>query len=324
MSIKQTILPLLLIGLFACQEPYDFGATDESLLVVDGRVSTEVGESYFFITEAATAAVRRENLNGYTVSVISSMGDSTTFSFDDTEEITRYSPNDPSFVGVAGLSYSAYVVTPEGYRIRSGSDLLPALSDFDLLIADTTINTVVDDQIVPVERAQKVEVSLAPETENYYALFRFSWGFAQPFSPGCAGSCELEDIREASCFWERENDDDYLLYRCLDQSACGQTSKLLVDMFEYPVWFFRSSGEVPVTLNCPLYPVAVELRHQALSPETYEYWSDVSMLLSNDGLVFDIFPFEVEGNISCENCPFNVVGKFSAFSERIERDTLIL
>ena len=61
-----------------------------------------------------------------------------------------------------------------------------------------------------------------------------------------------------------------------------------------------------------------------MTSEVYQYWEQVDLLIGNDGLVFDTFPFELKGNLTCDDCPMEVIGLFSAYSEIVERDTVML
>ncbi len=72
----------------------------------------------------------------------------------------------------------------------------------------------------------------------------------------------------------------------------------------------------PCCMEFDLWLVEYYVNLESVSPRGYRYWEEVQRLRSNDGLVFDTYPFQIKGNVSCVNCDSETVGLFRTVFER--------
>ena len=123
------LLFLILPGLFACTEPYDADIrTDQKILVVDGYLDNQVGNSYVKLSVAipydSTGIPQR--VTGASVSVHDNTG--TAIPFKETSA-GYYKPLKSSFAGEINKSYTLTVNTPDGLVYVSKSEkMMPQLN----------------------------------------------------------------------------------------------------------------------------------------------------------------------------------------------------
>ena len=84
----------------------------------------------------------------------------------------------------------------------------------------------------------------------------------------------------------------------------------------------------PETSTCAKYfldyPTTFKIFGEYISRENHRYWREVEKLLNSDGLVFDVFPYPIQGNITCTECDENVIGLFQTVSESRQEVTFLL
>lgn len=278
----------------ACLEPYDFDLPPSLLTVVDSKVSTEVGESYVTLYETNQRS-GRVSLTDHTVQIVSSTGQ--TFDFVESDDPGVYLPQDANFTGTVGEAYRVNITSPEDFEIVSEFDTIQEVVDFDLVVEDSTIflTSVIDQDV------KAVIAEFQPNVESHFAKFTFEFTYIH-FLTG-------NTIRERS-------KDEFKLFECAG-SLCESSIREVVQLEPTRVWIFNSNSPAcqqdrgcnePCCFEFQDWATDFTLRGEVLSKQAHDFWSEVELLLSNDGLVFDTFPFPVKGNVSCETCPFDVVG----------------
>lgn len=317
--MKKIAFLLVAIATLTCEQPIEFAQNSSVLLVVDGKVSTETRASYIQIYQITSGdQSQKEYLSGFAVSVKSIDGDEILFS--PTENSGIYRP-DESFRAVVGQKYMLQAIGPSGQELSSSFDAVMEPVDFLLEIVDTSEFVAEGSANIVVEREAKAAVAnlnIANKTA-YQAKFTFEMKYVQVFTG--------EILSE-------EKIDSFVLFDCKDRAACATSGgvKVSVGLAQHRDWTFINPAcdEPPPSCVLPCcehfqsYQTEFIVRQEAQSEETYAFWEEVEKLLKNDGLVFDTFPFPVNGNIECENCEYPVVGYFSTVSVNEQKSMVVL
>jgi len=289
----------------SCAEKFEFEGETRPITVFDAKVSTNPEESRIIVYTIDENG-RRNNQSGYIFTVTA--GNGTSFEFTESESPEGVIYTNESFIGIEGEAYNMVGVSPEGYSITA-SETIPFLLPFNIDIVDTTFTKVAGGSILTEAVGYSLNVELdARDRESLYARYNFAYDYVDYFT----GRLITVSIN-----------DDFTLFNCADNcSILSQSMQLLEDRD----WLFVispcSDDNPPPDLNpddCLRifgdYETTFRFRGEYFTKETYEYWRDVERLLNNDGLVFDVFPFPVQSNIQCEECPEDIVGVFQAVSE---------
>lgn len=348
--LKKTYL-LFLIAI-ACQEPFDFDSPDASLVVLDAKVSTMMGETSVTIYSTSNEEVKkRKALSGFEVSLVTGTG--VIIDFEEGETRGVYRPIDPNFIGEVGQSYRLSTVSPDDHQIISQYDSIHAPVDFELTlenVIETELNTETNSLIeMP---AIGVFVDLHADREDYFSRFTFRYEYDHFFT-------ESREFQRPV--------DEFVLYECRTPDICDDPAKKLIGTQVDRGWSFWDStdhrcdslrtttyvaehpnGILAAFIDCAPdslagvwldpdgeyvccccitfedYETEFVVIQETLSNQSYRFWQNVDRLLNNDGLVFDTFPFPVTGNVSCENCPFTVVGQLRAVAETRKSQSVLL
>ena len=258
----------------------------------------------------------------YTVKVISESGDEFEF---DCFGGTRYVPMQQTFVAQVGESYRFEAIDDAGRVFSSGFDLVPEPIDFSLDVRDSTDTFLSMENSLVTREVKSIIASVAPQESTFYAKYEFYYAYEDHFS---GDSIDVIDRGE------------YVLFTNVDNSL-SITASIPVGVEERKGWRFWNFASTVPCLDpegpcfnpccgnpCCFYtenwPVNFYLVQEVLSRESYEYWENAQRLRSNDGLVFDTYPFPLRGNITCEDCDKPYVGFFRAVTETSKKQPTIL
>ena len=67
-----------------------------------------------------------------------------------------------------------------------------------------------------------------------------------------------------------------------------------------------------------------KLELESLSKETFRFWEDLERLTTGNGLIFDTYPFPLEGNVTCQGCEGDFFGLLRASSTTVKERIVIL
>lgn len=315
---------LLLIFLFSCAEPYDFGVQRADITVIDGKVSTEQGQSFVSIYRI----VNEEQIDqdGLEIMIFSNLGETVDFMYDATDRV--YIPQDPGFSGTIGVGYQLQVSLNGTLLYQSDYDILPDPVSFTIEARDTLISELVGPFNLLVDKKAVVAVANIPQvTNDVYAKLEFSYSYLDYFSN--------ERILVSYS-------DDFVLFNNLNVDGSVQTIDVPVGNKLITPWFFFDESRPPEQCQsapeCGSDPCCgnpccefratwlteFNITQETMSSETYKFWENVEKLRSNDGLVFDTFPFPLKGNITCIQCDQEVVGLFRAVAETSNQIDVVL
>jgi len=309
----------------ACVEPIDFDLQDFELIVVDGKVSNRIGESYVRIykTFNEEGIAKTENVPGYDVWITSGSGEEINF-----VEIVNgaYQLQDPNFTGSVGEVYQLHIIDPNDNLITSSMDTLPSASDFELVVNDTS-RLVESSGDLLKKRFKDVMIRINPNTDGYYSKFTFSYNYLDFFDGSSMTSSPDE--------W-------FSLFQC-GSTECNKLTTEIIYMQQDRDWRFFNETDTCLSLwnnpeaptpSCESVPTCCQMfdaydtefavLQETLSRKSYSFWENVDRLRSNDGLVFDTFPFPINGNISCESCTYDIVGQFSAVEVIAKTQSVVL
>ena len=297
---KMMLLSFLLLTL-RCSKPIDLEVDRTAIIVVDGKVATEPGASRVIMYGIDQDGIQIP-LSGYVVSIVSS--DGTENSFLEHENSGEYRP-DGGFVGEIDESYYLLAVSPTGQTLVSDVEVIQEPMPFELSILDTTRFISEAPGIVTQKEGRAAVVSFDPSNKPaYYARFTFRYEYVH--------SINLSQIIE-------QTEDAFRLFSCLDNDMCTSSpSTLVIEVVDRKNWTFIDCVDPPVPCSLPCceffedYGTEFIVTQESYSESTIRFWEEVELLLENDGLVFDTYPFPVTGNVRCDDCDLEVFGYFSA------------
>lgn len=315
---------LLFIFLFSCAEPFDFGIQPTDITVIDGKVSTEQGQSYVAIYRMVNGD--QIDQDGLEITILSNLGETVDFMYDATERV--YLPQDPGFTGTIGLGYQLQVSLNGEILYRSDYDVIPDPVFFTIEARDTLISELVGPFNLLVDKKAVAAVANITQVINdVYAKLEFSYSYLDYFTN------------------ERivvKNSDDFILFNNLNIDESQQAIDVPVGNKLITPWFFFDESRPPAlcqsAAECGSDPCCgnpcceyratwlteFNITQETMSSETYKFWENVEKLRNNDGLVFDTFPFPLKGNITCVQCDQEVVGLFRAVAETSNQIDVVL
>ncbi|MEO9870473.1 DUF4249 family protein [Ekhidna sp.] len=295
---------------FACSEPYEFEKIDSEVFIFDAKISTIEGNSYVKI-QKTKSNVDENALMGLDVKVLSSEG--AEFAFIYNSEVGSYLPQSSTFAAEVGVSYMLRATTEDGLIFESAQDTVPAIVDFDVLTKDTTVFEVSSANTIVEKEAIATLAQLNGNTDNVYAVFQYGFKYADFYT-----------LDTSNLF----SQDEFTLFNSISTGSNTNNFEIPLGIYKRRNWRFvdysPECDEQRVFLfECP-FPCCSEFERwlvefyvnlESVSPAVFKYWEGVQRLRSNDGLVFDTYPFQIKGNVSCVNCDFETVGLLRAVFE---------
>lgn len=315
--MRYTVLFMLII--VSCSEPFQFDTPEQDIEVIDAKISTEPGNSYIDIY-VQSDDVQLPSCN-YNVRVLSASGAVIDFVC---LGGVRYTPTDQAFVAVVGESYRFEATDENGRVFSSAFDVVPELIDFEVEVRDTTDTFLSTENTLVTRDVKSVLTKVSPQVSTFYAKFEFYYKYQDHFSG------DSVDVIE-------ENN-----YTLLTNADNGFTNILTLpvgiqERTDWRFWNFRSPVPCLDAIQCfdpccgnpccfytENWPINVVVVQEVLSKESYTFWEDAQRLRSNNGLVFDTYPFPLTGNITCEGCERPFVGFFRTVAETSKKEPTIL
>ncbi|MFK7951695.1 MAG: DUF4249 family protein [Ekhidna sp.] len=314
--MKQKILFISLFIFLGCAESIDFDIERDELLVVDGKVSTELNGSYIIMYKLGPESSVKQGQKGYDVSIISSEDEEIPFIESDTLA-GRYIPRNSSFRGKIGFEYRLKATSPSGLVLLSSNDRIPNPAPFEMVLKDTTEQITSESGFLITRKTTTVLADLdTRKNDQYQSRFTFKYSYQHHYTKD---TLYVIDI------------DQFSLFECEVPSECQMTNELLITKQEDLIWFFwnpecgrRGMCFSSCCFRATDWDTIFEVTQETMSTQTYKLWSDIEKLIDNDGLVFDTFPFTIEGNVSCENCDVKVLGNVRAVSVTKQKQLVFL
>lgn len=315
--IVSLILILLLLG---CSEPFELKGDRDILDVVDGKISTIEGRSFIRIFQQVNDTIQNP-IPDLSVTVISDKGEVFPFSF----IAGSYLPQAIDFKGEVGTKYRLEAFNDD-LMIASTFDSIPAPIPLKVAVVDTFLSI-----LTPLNLIQKVDAKGANAKVSSQSVGRAKLQF------------EYSYINQLTNEIETTSDEDqFVLYSCENSFGCGSDStSISVGLTIQQTWLFLNStnpdcltpnGDVDISNGC-IAPCCLfqedwgadfRVYLEAMSISSFEYWNQIEQLTTNNGLIFDTFPFPLNGNISCEGCQNEIVGIFRAVAETTDTENTIL
>ncbi len=312
--------------LFSCAEPFEIGSRG-SLLILDGKISTEIGESFiriYNINEDGSTT----SFNDFDIRVIDTDGQEYSFVSLDTTT-NSFGPGNFGFVGREGVGYKVIATRENGMTLESTFDYVAEKIDFDFNIGDTTV-TVVSQANEPIERSATSAIASFPyDGTSLYSRLDFEYRYMDFFS--------LDTV------FVRDN--DVVLFSCDDRNNCQEDVDVTAGFTTRFEWFFilrnrfcdslASVTQINFVENCNAssmgcceyrddWPTIFKIQLESLSEESYAFWENLESLTSNNGLIFDTFPFPIEGNVECQGCEGDFFGLLRTSAVTTKEQLVIL
>lgn len=319
--INTWLLSCVIAGLAACSEPFVFDVESTSIDVIDAKVSTLIDRSFVRIY-TQSENIELVDITDVEVSIVSRSGLESNFVYDEASK--QYLPELSGFVGMVGEAYRLEVSRADELIYWSEYDSIVQTFDFSVSVKDT-VETVLSElnQIREIDGVAAVAEIPAQSTEVYSRL-SFSYAY---FDILITGDREI--------FSEGE----FVLFACTNSTSCSENIQVPVGIRRNQPWYFYNDNnpectgapqltgefcEPPCCRSEISWTARFRVYQEALTKSAYEYWENVVRLRSNDGLIFDSYPFPIEGNINCTACENEAVGFFRTVDEKFEEIEVII
>ncbi|MFK7951694.1 MAG: DUF4249 family protein [Ekhidna sp.] len=315
-KIRNIVLIISLMCFIGCAESIDFDIQKDELIVVDGKVSTETNESYVRIYKASSESDIKQDQSGYDVIILSSENEEIPFMESDTLP-GRYIPSS-SFRGEIGLEYRLKATSPLGLVLRSSNDRVPNPAPFEMILKESIEQETSSSGFLLTKKSIAILANIdTRNNDQYQSVFTFSYDYEHYFTND---SLTITDVNQ------------FALFECALPGECEKENGLLVAEQVDISWFFYDPACGPFRGCFPAsccyrqndWGTYFEVTQETMSSQTYKLWSDIEKLIGNNGLIFDTFPFAIEGNVSCENCDIKVLGNVRAVSVTKQKQLVFL
>ncbi len=315
------------VGLtISCAEPFEFD-TKGDLMILDGKVSTKLGESFIRIYRL-NADGSRTSFDDFDIRIIDTEGREFLFTSLDTATNT-YIPNIFGFVAEEGIGYKVVATQTSGMRLESDFDVVAEQIDFDFNIGDTTV-VVSSQSNEPVFRPATTAIaSLSVDGKSFFTKMDFEYRYEDLFTK------DTISVKE----------EDFVLFSCNDSNNCQSKEDVTAGFTTRFEWFFiqrnrfcdslASVTQINFVENCDAssmgcceyreqWPTVFQLNVEFLSEESFAFWKDLEKITSSNGLILDSFPFPLKGNVTCDGCDIDFFGLLRASSETSKEQIVIL
>ena len=298
-------------------------------MVLDGKVSTEIGKSFVRIYQLNEDGTRT-SFDDFDIRILDSDGHE--FSFTTQDSTTNlFVPGAFDFVGNTGVGYKVIAKRPNGIVLESDFDVVAEEIDFDFEIGDTTVVISTESGQPVIRPATTAIANVDINKESIYSKMDFEYRYVDFFTN------DSVTVKE----------EDFVLFYCDDTNECKSKEDVTAGFTTRFEWFFilrnrfcdslASVSQVNFVENCEddqltmgcceyraAWPTLFQLNVEALSKESFEFWEDLQKISSSNGLVLDTFPFPLKGNVTCTGCPGNFFGLLRASSETSKERIVIL
>jgi len=297
---------IILLGLSviyaACIDEIAFDiASEETSVVVEGLISTELQEYAVKVNESTILGIGIDNIkspiSGATVQVIDDSGVSVSFT-EDVEEAGTYIAE---MQGIVGKSYHVEVTLPNGNLITSAPEkILPPIQ--------------IDSIPIRIEEVSGLNASGNSEiTAFVIAEANFEFDPADPpyLRWRVYGEYEFLELYPGA----------FDLFRCYVTDFIDFNNLALLDGTDVEGNRVENKEVVRTLLNRRFNNIyGFMVSQYRISKKEHEYWSNVDQLINIDGTIFDPPPASIVGNLTNMNNPEELIqGYFSVVSSDFKR-----
>lgn len=295
---------LMLAG---CLSPISVDVDDASgHLIVTGQVSTLEHRNVVTVHRTAGADRQAFTVPGAVARIVDDLGNVWNCTEEDPGTYRAF-----GLVGVPGRTYYAEVDIPAtGQHYRSQPELLPSVIGEDEISYNLSQDEFIDSDGTPSQQPFvnfHSIVNLQQPSAPYYLKWTVNeiyllvpTDFPDPFG-----------VIPPSCFITKTSDPQRVVIFDGSQKQSLQRDFLVATrMADYKSFHSKYSAYI---------------YRSSITPEAYDYWRKVGVLVSQVGSIFDTPPAEIDGNVVNINDPSEkVYGYFQASNETFHRVTLHL
>ncbi|MEQ9468030.1 MAG: DUF4249 family protein [Ekhidna sp.] len=301
----------IIFVLFGCAKPVDLKSSREELIVVDAKLSNKIGGTKVRIYSKAEGESPNKSLKGCNIQIVDSENN-TTFFYEISPGV--YELEDTEFVGEFYQNYKLIIRDSLGNLIESSAETLYPPVEFEFKSEVVLKPVEVADGILINQRFYDIISKFELDKEsNYYSRYTFKYSYLDFFTGlqefvnlqnyslfGCGNNCEKFNDSELNTFSLEDRDWQFF----------NKTAECL-NIFNNPDGPTPSCEDVPMCcMKFNAYEVSFTITQERMPQNLFLFWEQASDLRSNDGLIFNTYPFSLKGNVSCETCDYEVVGYF--------------
>jgi len=286
----------------ACIEEIAFDiASEETSVVVEGLISTELKEYSIRINESTILGIGIDNIkspiSGASVEVLDNNGVSVSF----TENVDEAGTYVAQMQGIVGQSYHVEVTLPNGDLITSTpEEILPPVE--------------IDSIPIRVEEVSGLNASGNSEITGFViAEVNFDFDPADPpfLRWRTDGEYEFQELAPNLLFPQRCYVNDFIDFNNL----------ALLDASDVEGNQVNNKEVVRTTLNRRFHVIyGFMVTQYRISQREHEYWGQVDQLINIDGTIFDPPPATIVGNLTNTTNPEELIqGYFSVVSQDFKR-----
>ena len=320
---------LSMVILLSCSEPFEFVGETGSILILDGKISTQIGKSFVQIYQLNEDGSRTA-FTDFDIRVYDTEGQEFSFTISD-PETNEFVPNVFGFAATEGVGYKVIASQADGITLESDFDVVARQVDFDFKIGDTTVVVPSQNNEPIFRQATTAIASIDIDRDSLYTKMDFEYRYMDFFTR------DTVIVKE----------EDFVLFSCDDNNNCKDIEEVTAGFTTRFEWFFilrnrfcdslasvtqinfvENCQDPSVTAGCCEYrdqwPTLFQLNVESISQESFRFWKDLEKLTSSDGLITDVFPFPIQGNVTCEGCEGDFFGLFRTSSEISKEQIVIL
>lgn len=110
------------------------------------------------------------------------------------------------------------------------------------------------------------------------------------------------------------------VFKCWDDFRATNINVFTTATLSKDVVRFQPIVYIPISTNKLFWKYSINVKQQALSREGFDYWTEIARNTETNGSIFDPFPSQVSGNITCVTDPKEkVFGYFTGGVTKSER-----
>ncbi|GAB3895145.1 DUF4249 domain-containing protein [Spirosoma agri] len=288
----------VLLGVLSCVTEFQPDTVSIPVsLVVEGQITNQPGPYTIKLTRTADYSYKSLNLleTGAIVTIDDNQGNRETLTELSSGGIYRTKAT--GMQGVAGRTYKVTIVTKNGKRYESDTEVLRAAPPIQKLYYEYTVEG--ESLVSAKNQGWNVYLDMKdPETTGDY--YKWDWAHYEGIDI-CSKKEQLDGrilgLPCCSPCW-----DIVRCYNCISVNSDAN-----INGREISRQFIM---RVPYKATSRYY---LEVQQQAISKGAYTFWKSVRQLTTNTGGLFDAAPATVQGNMHCVSDPATMVfGYFGA------------
>lgn len=309
MQYKSFFVIIVIFTLCTCIDPYVPNLNKyESLLVVDGRITDEIGS--FSVRLSRTIQEQNatpEMVSDATVFVTDEDGNKNSFIYSGDG---FYKTAGSDIKGVAGRTYVLHISINEGEEYESEPCLMQSVPDIDSIYLERD-NEVFNNGTENFEGIRILLNTKANESNRYYRWdFEETWRFKIPLAKKCIYIDErtivpIKDIKDYC--WKNKISDDIVI-RQVYSNESGNIERM-------PITFIAPEKSDRLSLQ-----YSILVRQYSISRKEYEFWNNLTKINETGDDIFAAQPYPVISNIHNINNPGErILGYFQVSAVKQKR-----